>query len=239
MTPATEESAFYLWWRIQSPFYSAYLPLLYGEIMTHTQRLIAEEMNDTHKYWRMRTRPKVLLARNWAEALELGETYKEALIGIVSDISFAKDGKVDYRAGFSLIERFRVMGISVPVLFQSSDNSLAVEAEKYGARFQGKLTADLHRGIRQFILQELGFGDFIFRTPKGEEIQRARTLREFEVAMNSLPAETFLFHADRNDFSRWMVARGEYSVARRIKPIRMEDFPDAESAESLSCPDSP
>ncbi len=215
------------------PFYSAYLPLLYAQIMTHTQRLIAEEMNDTDKYWRMRTRPKVLLARNWIEALTIGETYKDALIGIVSDISFTRNGKIDSSAGFSLIERFREMGISVPVLFQSSDDSLAVKAEACGARFQGKLAGDLHRGIRKFILKELGFGDFIFRNPRGEPLRRVRTLREFELAINSLPSESFLHHADQNDFSRWMAARGEFSVVRQIKPVRMEDFPDAEERRSF------
>ena len=82
------------------PFYSAYLPLVYGEIMTQTQRLIAEEMNDSDKYWRMRTRPKVLLARNWAEAATLGDRYREALIGIVTDVAFHRDGQIDERAGF-------------------------------------------------------------------------------------------------------------------------------------------
>ena len=72
------------------PFYSAYLPLLYGEMMTQTQRLIAEEMNDSDKYWRMRTRPKVLLARTWEEAETLVFRYKDALIGVISDISFRK-----------------------------------------------------------------------------------------------------------------------------------------------------
>ena len=211
------------------PFYSAYLPLLYGEIMTQTQRLIAEEMNDSDKYWRMRTRPKLLLARNWEEALDIGETYRDALIGIVSDISFRRKGATDERAGFCLIERLRSMGISVPVLFQSSDGGMAVEAERRKARFQGKLAGDLHRGILSFILEELGFGDFVFRDAEGREIHRVRTLREFEIAVGSLPATILLFHAERNDYSRWMAAHGEFRVARRIKPVRVDDFPNAEA----------
>jgi len=211
------------------PFYSAYLPLLYGEIMTQTQRLIAEEMNDSDKYWRMRTRPKVLLARTWEEAVSLGELYREALIGIVSDISFARGGGIDERAGFSLIERFREMDVNVPVLFQSSDESLASDAGSRGARFQGKLTGDLHRGIRRFILEELGFGDFVFCSPDGKELKRVRTLRDFELAIGSLPVESILYHAERDDYSRWMAAHGEYQVARRIKPVRSVDFPTPES----------
>ncbi|OQX29748.1 MAG: hypothetical protein B0D92_02115 [Spirochaeta sp. LUC14_002_19_P3] len=209
------------------PFYSAYLPLLYSEMLTLTQRLIAEEMNDKDKYWRMRTRPKVLLARDWNEAIELGKTYRDALIGIVSDISFMRDEQFDIRAGFSLIDRFREMGIGVPVLFQSSDNSMAAEAEKHGAQFQCKLAANLHQGIRRFILKELGFGDFIFHDKEGREIHRVKTLRELEQVLHTLPEEIFLFHADRNEFSRWLAARGEYNAADRIRKVRMEDFPDA------------
>ncbi|MCK5737172.1 MAG: hypothetical protein KAH21_11865 [Spirochaetaceae bacterium] len=211
------------------PFYSSYLPLLYGEIMTQTQRLIAEEMNDSDKYWRMRTRPKVLLARTWEEAVTLGERYREALIGIVSDIAFSRNGGIDEKAGFSLIERFREMDVNIPVLFQSSDDSLASDAGKKGARFQGKLSGDLHRGIRRFILEELGFGDFVFYSPDGEELKRVRTLRDFELAIGSLPVESILYHAERDDYSRWMAAHGEYQVARRIKPVRLDDFPSPES----------
>ena len=209
-------------------FYSAYLPLLYIEVMVQTQRLIAEEMNDSDKFWRMRTRPKVLLARNWEEALTLGETYRKALIGIISDIGFSKAGKMNGRAGFDLVERFRADKIWIPVLFQSSDDNVAEEASTWKARFQGKLSGDLLRGIRRFLLEDLGFGDFVFRNPDGQEVRRVRTLREFELALAELPTESILYHADRDDYSRWLNAHGEYQVARRIKPVRSADFSTSE-----------
>lgn len=211
------------------PFYSAYLPLLYGEIMTQTQRLIAEEMNDSDKYWRMRTRPKVMLARTWEEAVRLGEQYRKALIGIVSDVAFSRDGGIDERAGFSLVKRLRELQVNVPVLFQSSDDTMASDAGKQGARFQGKLSGNLHRGIRRFLLEELGFGDFVFCSPDGKELKRVGTLRDFELAIGTLPVESILYHAERDDYSRWMSAHGEYQVARRIKPLQTKDFPTPES----------
>ena len=211
------------------PFYSAYLPLLYGEMMRQTQRLIGEEMNDRDKYWRMRTRPKVLLARDWEEAIDVTERYRDALIGIVCDIAFRRDGAVDERAGLLLIERLRHADISVPVLLQSSDAHMAAEAERRGARFQGKHAGDLHRGIHRFVMEELGFGDFVFRDPDGREVRRVRTLREFETALGALPAETLVHHGARNDYSRWLAAHGEFRVARRLKPVKAADFPDAEA----------
>jgi len=206
-------------------FYSAYLPLLYGEIMTQTQRLIAEEMNDNDKYWRMRTRPKILLARDWEEAVCLGDKFRESLIGLISDIAFEHGGSLDEHAGFALVERFRENGVDVPVLFQSSNEDMAGEARRRGARFQNKHSNNLHRGIKRFILEELGFGDFVFRNPDGSYLSQVRTLREFALAIETVPARTLLFHSDRNDYSRWMMAHGEYQVARRIGEVKTTDFP--------------
>jgi len=211
------------------PFYSAYLPLLYAEIMRQTQRLIAEEMNDSDKYWRMRTRPKVLLARNWEEAARTGLSFKDSLIGIISDVSFHHNGSIDDNAGFSLLELFRKENINVPVLFQSSDNSLKEKAAFFGARFQGKLTGDLHKGIKKYILEELGFGDFVFRDSQGNEIKRVKTLREFEKAIRTIPADSLNYHAFRNDYSRWMGAHGEYQIASMLRKVTPEDFPDPEA----------
>jgi len=209
-------------------FYSAYLPLLYGEIMTQTQRLIAEEMNDNDKYWRMRTRPKILLARDWKEAVFLGEKFRSSLIGVISDIAFERGGRHDEYAGFALIERFRGNEVDVPVLFQSSNEGMAAEARRRGARFQNKHSDSLHQKIRSFILEELGFGDFVFRNPDGSYLSRVRTLREFASAIETMPAGTLLFHSNRNDYSRWMTARGEYQVARRIREVKSTDFPTPE-----------
>ena len=216
-------------------FYSACLPPLYGEIMTQTQRLIAEEMNDTDKYLRMRTRPKVLLARNWEEALNLGETYRHALIGIVSDIDFPCNGQLLTGAGFDLVNHFRSIGITVPVLFQSSDESHASKAREMDARFQSKQVNDLQQGIRRFILQELGFGDFVFRNPDGREITRVTTLNEFEKATASIPVESMLYHASRNDFSRWLIAHGEYQIAKGVRRISNKDFPSPNEHRQFLC----
>ena len=110
---------------------------------------------------------------------------------------------------------------------------MIAEAKKYGGRFQGKLAGNLHRGIRRFILEELGFGDFVFRLSNGKEIGRARTLREFELALETVPSESLLYHAEHDDYSRWMAAHGEYQVARRIKPVRSDDFEGPEDQRSF------
>ena len=54
-------------------FYSSYLPLVYTEIFKQSQRLISEGINITHKFLRMRARPKILLCSNYEEAWEAYE----------------------------------------------------------------------------------------------------------------------------------------------------------------------
>ena len=49
-------------------FYSSYLPLLYTEIFNQSRRLISEGVNLTHKFLRMRARPKILLCSTYEEA---------------------------------------------------------------------------------------------------------------------------------------------------------------------------
>lgn len=71
-------------------FHSLYLPLLYTEVMEQAQRLITEEMNDQNKYYRMRTRPKVLLANSYEEALEIYHQYREFLLCVISDVQYRK-----------------------------------------------------------------------------------------------------------------------------------------------------
>jgi len=49
-----------------SPIYcSTLLPLLYKEIVTQTQAVMEESVNDEHRILRMRARPKILVAENY------------------------------------------------------------------------------------------------------------------------------------------------------------------------------
>src|SRR5207249_1214193 len=49
-------------------YYSKFLPIIYSEILKQSQRLISEGVNLSHKFLRMRARPKILLCENYEEA---------------------------------------------------------------------------------------------------------------------------------------------------------------------------
>ena len=51
-------------------FYSVFFPEIYTEIMTQTLSLLTEGLNEHEKMLRKRARPKILLARDYEEAIK-------------------------------------------------------------------------------------------------------------------------------------------------------------------------
>ena len=102
-------------------FYSSYLPLLYTEIMKQTQLLIDAEMNDMSKRLRMRARPKVLLAKNYEDALEIYNKYEEFIVCLISDIDFPMGNEVFLGAGIKLLTEIRAISDDLPILMQSTN----------------------------------------------------------------------------------------------------------------------
>ena len=205
-------------------YYSSLLPLLYKEIVTQTQAVMEESLNDEHRILRMRARPKILVAQNYEEALDLYQRYEPYLLGIFSDVRFPKDGKLDDAAGFKLLSMIRKDNPDLPLLNFSSEESNRKRAQSIPAVFVNKNSATLHSEIRSFFMQSLGFGEFVFRLPNGKEIGRAGNLREMEKNLPSIPDESVFFHASRNHFSSWLMARSEIMLASKLKPVKISDF---------------
>jgi hypothetical protein len=205
-------------------FYSSYLPVLYAELMKQTQLLMAEGLNLSHKMLRMRARPKILLAHDFESAWALYEKYVGNLLGIITDVQFRREGKEDPRAGLILAERVKSAIPDMPVLVQSSDASKAAAAEAVGASFLHKTSQNLLRQLQDFILKYFGFGDFVFRDSSGREYGRASDLHGMIEALKAAPDSAIEFHANRNHFSKWLMARTEFEVAYRIRPRRVAEF---------------
>jgi hypothetical protein len=205
-------------------YYSLFLPLLYEEIVKQTQILIREELNDINKRLRMRVRPKVILAHNYEEAIKIYEQYKEYIIAVISDISYERNRKVDPNAGIKLISEVKKNIYDVPTILMSSDSNNRLKAEKINSTFIDKYSKHLLQELRQFMLNNIGFGDFIFRNEAGTEIDRARTLFEFEQKLKTIPDESILYHSRRNHFSAWLMARGETRIAKQMRLLTIKDF---------------
>jgi len=204
--------------------YSALLPILYKEIVTQTQAAMEESVNDEHRIFRMRARPKILVAESYEEAIELYRCYRPYLLSVFSDVRFPRAGAVDDRAGFDLLSLIRAENPDLPLLNLSSEEANGQKALKIPCAFINKNSAALNAEIHQFFMQYLGFGDFIFRLPDGGEIARASNLREMEKILPDIPDESVNYHGERNHFSSWFMARSEVMLASKLKPMRVSDF---------------
>jgi CheY-like chemotaxis protein len=205
-------------------FYSTYLPIVYTEILNQSKRLLSEGVNLTHKFLRMRARPKILLCTTFEEALSYYETYQDFVLGIISDINFKRNGVRDREAGILFAETVRAQHPDIPILLQSSNQEFAEKARTMGVGFLLKGSPTLLHDLRDFMLDNFGFGDFVFRTRSGREVGRAFNLKSLEEQLQVVPDETILFHAERNHFSNWLKARTEFGLAHRLRPRTISDF---------------
>ncbi|UCH71628.1 MAG: response regulator, partial [Thermoplasmatales archaeon] len=219
--------------------YSMLLPVIYSEIVQQTQRSISDDLNEMQRLLRRRARPKILLTDNYEEGMELYNKYKYYILGVISDVKFPKTGKLNPQAGHDFIQHVKNDNPYVPTLLQSTDPKNRNRAEKLGAFFIHKNSPTLMQDFNHFMLKHLGFGDFVFLRPtkahkKGEkdkahhelteEITRASNLEEFEKVLQKIPLESIRFHANRNDFSNWLMARGEFKLAKKLRPQKVSDF---------------
>ncbi len=205
-------------------YYSVFLPLVYTEVTTQTARLMGEGLNLPHRLLRIRARPKILLARNYEEAIDFLDQYGGSLLGLISDVSFPKNGKMDDAAGPALVEHVRRLHKDVPVLLQSTESRHADLSDRLGVSFLSKQSSNLLEEIRRFMIEHFGFGDFLFRMPDGTEVARAKDLRSLVQVLETVPDESIEFHATRNHFSAWLKARCEFELASMIRPVGIEAF---------------
>jgi len=205
-------------------FYSAYLPHIYTQVTSQTSRLMSEVVNMSHRLLRIRARPKILLAQTYEEAWALYERFSGNLLGVITDLSFPRDGSLDDEAGIYLTEAIRAADDDVPILIQSMDEEHRDRAAEVGADFLSKRSPTLYEELRTYIRDNFGFGDFVFRLPDGRPVGTAGDMRSMLKTLCEVPEESLVFHAGRNHFSSWFKARTEFELASMLRPRRVTDF---------------
>jgi hypothetical protein len=205
-------------------FYSSYLPILYTEVLNQTRTQMPEALHGTERMYRMRARPKIMLAKNFEAAQVLITRFREYLLGVILDMNFPRDGRQDSGAGRALLELIRDQVPSVPVLFQSADAGHSEFAKRHSFVFSYKRSPDLLAELRNFVVRYLGFGSFIFRLPNEEQVDCARDMEEMISVLGRVPLPSFCYHAERHDFSNWLMARSQFRLAQKIRRMKVEDF---------------
>jgi len=207
-------------------YYSIFLPLIYREIFRQTYHHIVEEPSEVHRLHRLRARPRILLAETFEQGSTLFDAYQQNLLGVISDARFPRGGQDDPRAGFRFAAWAKAQVPDLPFLVQSAEPDARAEAQAQSLGFLEKRSLNLLEDLRAFILSNFGFGDFVFRTPKGAEVARAANLLELADCMQTVPDDCLQYHTTRNHVSTWLRARTEFGLAEDLRPRRLEDYPD-------------
>ena len=205
-------------------YYSSYLPNIYRLLFRQARRIMEEGLNEYQQNTRMRGRPKILLATSYEEAIELYAKYKENLLGIISDIGYKREGTEDPVAGLKLSRLIRDDNNEVPILLQSAQLDLKEEGAKYDASFIYKHSETLLKELRDYIKDNYGFGDFIFKDPDGMTLEKAKNLKELQEKLAIVPNYSVEYHIQQNHFSKWLRARALFSLADIFRPIQLNDF---------------
>src|ERR1700688_2687465 len=209
-------------------YYSAFLPVIYTELIKQSRRVIQEGINVAHKLVRMQARPKILLSSNFEDAAQLVQRYRDYLFAMVSDVEFPWEGKLNPEAGFELARMVKSLVPDVPVVLQTSRTEFRPRAHAEGYSFLRKRSPTLLKDLRRILTDHFGFGDFVFRLPDQREVGRAKDLNELEEQLQTVPPESLMYHAQRNHFSHWLMARTEFALAAKLRPRKVSDFQSPE-----------
>ena len=214
-------------------YYSTYLPELYKLILAQTREFMAETINEQQRKIRKRSRPKILLATNLDDAMAMYEKYKSNLLGVISDVGFTvhkgeapEKEKLD--AGIDLVKHIKADDPMMPILLQSSQDSISTEAERLGVGFLRKYSKTLMLQLSDYIKEEFAFGDFVFRDAGRMEYGRAANLKELEKMMREVPDDILLANTSKNMFSKWFLARGLFTLRVKFKTVSESHFASVE-----------
>ena len=210
-------------------YYSTYLPELYKLVLMQTNEFLTETINQQRRKIRKRSRPKILLATNYDDALTLYEKYKHNLLGVISDVGFTlhKDEgpeKEVLDAGIQLVRHIKQDDPMMPVLLQSSQESVGVVAQEIGVGFLKKYSKTLMLQLSDYIKEEFGFGDFVFRDENRVEYGRASNLKELESLVRTVPDDVLLRATSKNMLSKWFFARGLFTLGSKVKAVVGSQF---------------
>jgi DNA-binding response OmpR family regulator len=215
-------------------FYSSALPHMYRFVLEQSQAFSKEALNDHQRTLRMRGRPKILLARTYEEAIEVFETYKDNMLGIISDMSFVRGGEKDPLAGYRFGRHVRRSGLVIPLVLESSEADNAVYAKELGASFIDKNSKSYPQDLKKKIMLRFGFGDFIILDPHTRrEIMRIKDLKDLQTKVFRIPDDALVYHLSRNHFSRFFYSRAMFPPAEILKRIDVGDYKDMNEARQM------
>ena len=215
-------------------FYSSVLPHIYKFLLKQSLLFSTEALNEHEQMLRMRGRPKVMLARDYEEAVALYDKYGKNILGLITDVSFNRNGSKDTRAGLKFAEYVRSKDPYLPIIVESSETNNATETASFNGTFIDKNSKKLPVDLGIAIMRNFGFGDFVIKNPAdGSEIMHIRSLKDLQKMVFDIPAESLYYHASHNDISRWFYSRALFPIAEVMRMHRFASISEAPAVKQL------
>lgn len=215
-------------------FYSSILPNLYKFVLEQSRNFATEALNAHQEMLRMRGRPKILLARNYEEAKELFAKYHNNMLGLISDMSYNRNGVKDKIAGVRFCRKVRLQDPVMPIIMDSSEPGNKDFADEIKAGFINKSSKTFPQELRRLLTNDFGFGDFVFKDPDtGEELVRIHNLKDFQEQLFNIPDKSFRYHLRLNHASRWLYSRAMFPLAKFVEDLSFDDFEDTMEARKI------
>lgn len=206
-------------------FYSSALSALFKIVLEESREFSKEALNEHQRTLRMRGRPKILLARNYEEATQIYLKYKNNMLGIITDMSYMHQGVKDMLAGYNLAKWIKEQDRFLPIIFNSSEPANKIYAEKLNCSFIDKNSKSYPLDLRNQIMEQFGFGDFIIIDPDTQqEVLRIRNLKDLQRSIKDIPYKSLEYHMSHNHFSRFFYSRAMFPIAETLKKIDLSDF---------------
>ncbi len=206
-------------------YYSGYLTNMYKTLLVQSKKFMKEGLNEHRQMIRMRGRPKILLAKNYEEATDIYQKYKNNILGIISDTKFPRNGRIDPEAGIRFFKKIKNDNKYLPLLLQSSDIENKQKAKEIKSGFIHKYSENLAQDLKFFMNRYFAFGAFQFVNPETKEIIReAHNLKEVQECIKEIPDDSFRYHISRNHISKWLYARALFPLADFMAELKEHDF---------------
>ena len=210
-------------------YYSTYLPELYKLVLKQSAEFLKETLNEKQRKLRKRSRPKILLATNYEDAVNIYRKYRNNMLGIISDVGFVlhkndpqESEKAD--AGIDLVRLVKAEDPYMPIILQSSQGDMAKTAESLGVHFLRKYSKTLIIQLSEYIREEFEFGDFVFMDKDRQEFGRAANLSELQECIRTIPDDVLIYNTSKNMLSKWFFARGLFTLANQFRKVHENHF---------------
>lgn len=215
-------------------FYSSVLPHLYKFLLKQSVAFSTEALNEHEKMLRMRGRPKVILARDYEEAMRLYEKFSSKMLGLITDVSFMRNGVKDSQAGIRFARHVRMCDPYLPIIVESTEGENCNRVADFDGIFLDKTSKKFPVDLGKTVKECFGFGDFSFKDPAtGLEIMRISSVNELQRRVYDIPSDSLLYHGRRNDISRWLYSRAMFPIADIVKLHRFNSVEEAPAVKRL------